>query len=121
MAVENAVTLTKGTGTTLSYDSRDGAGLYTPRTRDRTSLKQESDGSWTETQPDGTRLRYQTSSSPGVYGGRGLGFTRNLLGRGYASPSFGTPLQSPRRATANQPPLLTIDRERSYGPLPGSR
>jgi YD repeat-containing protein len=114
--------VTKGSGTGLSFGSQSGTGLYTPASRDRTSLVQNlTDGSWVETQPDGLRLIYKpVNVTPGTYSNSGWGYAQNLLGHGYIRPHLGAPASGPLSSQANQPAWLTLDREASYGPPPGS-
>src|SRR5439155_22764428 len=51
-----------GTGITYSYTSKDATtGYYTPPGEAKNSLKQEANGTFTETQPDGTGYRYDTT------------------------------------------------------------
>src|SRR5262249_61326724 len=58
----------------LSYSAKDANGYYLPGTEAINALKQETNGTWTETQSDGVQFRYDASgallwvSTPG--GGR---------------------------------------------------
>ena len=55
------VTITKGTGTLLTYSNKDGGGHYLPPGGVANALVQNGDNTWTETQPDGFQLRYDTT------------------------------------------------------------
>ena len=115
---ESTVVVTKGSATALSFNNRSGAGLYQPQTRARTSLQQNTtDGSWIETQPDGSQLLYgPPSATPGTFSNASWGYSQNLLGAGYQRPWMGTAVSTPNSSEASQPALLPLDRESSYGP-----
>src|SRR5262249_59731532 len=47
----------------LSYSAKDANGYYLPRTQAINALKQETNGTWTETQSDGVQFRYDASGA----------------------------------------------------------
>src|SRR5439155_2504626 len=56
-----SATVNAGTGQSFAYTSKDaGTGYYTPPGTAKNALQKDS-GGWTETQPDGTAFRYDTT------------------------------------------------------------
>jgi len=121
----NTIVLAKASGLELLFDAPDGEGRCAPLTLDRNALRQNDDGSWTETQGNGLRLHYQYLSAEehsveyvlcdacDV----GLGYQRNLLGAGYAVPHVGRPVDAPQNlGHAGEPDLCALDHECSYDP-----
>ena len=53
--------LSTGMGSVLNYDNPDANNQYTPPAGAVNALKQNGDGSWTETQPDGFKFQYDSS------------------------------------------------------------
>src|SRR3954470_22028401 len=111
------IVLVKASGLELRFVGPDESGRFTPQTLDRNALKQNEDGSWTETQPNGLRLHYEelSAAETSVAYVRcqpcevELGYQRNLLGPGYAVPYVGPPIDSPQMTgQANQPDACTI-------------